>query len=139
MSKLLGRHPGKSATIRILDLNEIVSAWIANKPEAYFAYIEGETDSTFFEHFLPTSQFPLGLPEDEQIKRLVERYNSEVNMNQAAENAKAIGLHMESLGTYIPVSYPKVHLVLSRKFEPINTGVRAAYLIPFTEFRSAAE
>src|SRR5690606_33385681 len=48
------------AKVELKDLNVIVEDWQSNKVHGYFAYVEGESDSTFFDHFLPDSSFPLG-------------------------------------------------------------------------------
>lgn len=116
---------GLNAQIKIVDFSHVAGAWAKNKVDVYYGYIEGESDFSFFEHFIPTSTFPLGSPSDLVAGKLFDRLAEVEDVSEKHKVSKKMADHLNKQFYYVPVYSPVVHFAMSKEIT-LNQGVMQA-------------
>ncbi|MCB9063422.1 MAG: hypothetical protein H6622_18000 [Halobacteriovoraceae bacterium] len=120
---------------KLVDFTEIINPWIKNKLAVYLGYIEGEQAEDIFSHFLNNSSFLLGIENDYIMNNMIDRFHSEMSGIKKDLIAQDINKHIDELKTVIPLFYETMFYVLSKKYFPIDVGIRASTMVNVNELK----
>lgn len=121
-------------SLEMVNFNQVIEGWTKNSIDGYFGYVEAESDIDFFGNFLPSAPFSLGLPKDDKLVSLLNKYNTTFKELAREESALKIAAHLTNIKTMIPLYYESLYLITSKRYRPIHLGVRSASMISFKDY-----
>jgi len=131
LSKIENKYLKLQVTIQ--PFPEVAAKWIKREIDIYYGYIEGESDFSFFEHFLPSSTFPLGSKKDLKTEMIHRQLTEATSLKQRHSISAELSRHLNNQYYFVPI-YSPVGRLLFKKGVQINKNVmQAAYQIDFSK------